>query len=346
MQIHLGNKIKQLRLQKGITQEILAKTLNVSCQTVSKWETETSMPDIQLLPEIAVYFGCSLDELFDLSEQAQFERIENMLLMQESLSAENFQQTKNFLLEKLHGKEKRKDPLRLLASLFNHKADEFRKAAEFYAKQALELDPECKENHSNLLRAQEGTHSDWDLDNHSQRIAYYQQFVRKNPSYLRGYLYLLDELIRDHRLKEAAEICDTLGRLDNSCRIPFYRGKILWQNGNHREADSIWLKMLEDHSNDWLAFANMADAMAYSCRYDKAIYYYQKAQQLQPSPKYTDAQITAAHIYEIQGDYAKAIQSLKEQLKILKNEWNITEGVGIERIHEEIARLSQAALRH
>lgn len=144
MQIHLGNKIKQLRLQKGITQEILAKTLNVSCQTISKWETETSMPDIQLLPEIAVYFGCSLDELFDLSEQAQFERIENMLLMQESLSAEDFQQTKTFLLEKLHGKEKRKDPLRLLASLFNHKADEFRKTAEFYAKQALELDPECK----------------------------------------------------------------------------------------------------------------------------------------------------------------------------------------------------------
>lgn len=55
------------------------------------------MPDIQLLPEIAVYFGCSIDDLFDLSEQAQFDRIENMLEMQETLTAEEFQQCEIFL---------------------------------------------------------------------------------------------------------------------------------------------------------------------------------------------------------------------------------------------------------
>ena len=54
------------------------------------------MPDIQLLPEIAVYFGCSIDDLFDLSEQAQFDRIENMLEMQETLTAEEFQQCETF----------------------------------------------------------------------------------------------------------------------------------------------------------------------------------------------------------------------------------------------------------
>ena len=70
MRAELGNKIKQLRLQKGVTQETLAKTLHISCQTVSKWENGTSMPDILLLPEIAVYFGCTIDDLFDLSEQA------------------------------------------------------------------------------------------------------------------------------------------------------------------------------------------------------------------------------------------------------------------------------------
>lgn len=61
--------------------------------------------------------------------------------------------------------------------------------------------------------------------------------------------------------------------------------------------------MLLDHSDDWLSYANMADAMAYACRYDEAIAYYKKAFELQPSPKFVDAQITAAHIYEIQGNY-------------------------------------------
>ena len=92
MKLELGKKIKQLRLQKGVTQDSLAKALNVSYQTVSKWENEASMPDILLLPEIAVYFGCTIDDLFDLTEQAQFERIEHMLEMQEALSAEEFRQ--------------------------------------------------------------------------------------------------------------------------------------------------------------------------------------------------------------------------------------------------------------
>ena len=157
MNIELGSKIKQLRLQKGITQETLAKTLNVSYQTISKWENNISMPDIQLLPEIAVYFGCTIDDLFDLSVQAQFERIENMLDMQEKLSSDEFTQAEHFLKDKLSKDAFKNDAFRLLAELYNHKADELRKAAELYAKEALELEPELKQNHNNLQRAQEGT---------------------------------------------------------------------------------------------------------------------------------------------------------------------------------------------
>lgn len=343
MKLELGNKIKQLRLQKGITQDTLAKALHVSYQTVSKWENDISMPDIQLLPEIAVYFGCRIDDLFDVSEQAQFERIENMLEMQEGLTGEEFKQAEMFLKGHLSEKGQKSDALRLLSSLYNHKADELRKTAEFYAKEALELAPEVKENHVNLRRAQEGTIPDWDFANHSRRIAYYQQFVRNHPAYRGGYLWLLDELIADNRLEEAASVCDALGQRDNSCRVPFYRGKILWESGDHQKAEAVWLQMLEDYSGDWLAFANMADAMAYACRYDEAIRYYQKAQELQPSPKYTDAQVTAAHIYEIQGKYAEAIDSLNQQLEILKKEWNLTEGCDVDHIHSEIDRLRRMA---
>lgn len=43
MNVELGNKIKQLRLQKGITQDTLAKALHISYQTVSKWENGVSL---------------------------------------------------------------------------------------------------------------------------------------------------------------------------------------------------------------------------------------------------------------------------------------------------------------
>lgn len=60
----LGNKIAELRKERGLTQEALAKELGVSNQAVSKWEANQSCPDIQLLPQIADLFGITLDSLF------------------------------------------------------------------------------------------------------------------------------------------------------------------------------------------------------------------------------------------------------------------------------------------
>lgn len=61
----LGNKIVTYRKKLGITQEGLAKKLDVTNQAVSKWESDQCCPDIVLLPKIADIFGISLDELFD-----------------------------------------------------------------------------------------------------------------------------------------------------------------------------------------------------------------------------------------------------------------------------------------
>lgn len=65
MTVNLGDKIRQLRKEKGISQEVLAQYLGVSFQAVSKWETGTTLPDVTLIPAIASFFGVSTDELFD-----------------------------------------------------------------------------------------------------------------------------------------------------------------------------------------------------------------------------------------------------------------------------------------
>lgn len=60
----IGNKIKELRHQKRLTQNQVAMELGVSCQAVSKWENNLSCPDIMLLPSIAKLFDISIDKLF------------------------------------------------------------------------------------------------------------------------------------------------------------------------------------------------------------------------------------------------------------------------------------------
>ena len=64
-------KIAELRKDKGIGQQELAEVLGVSFQSVSKWETGISMPDITLLPSIAEYFNVSVDELLGLKPLRQ-----------------------------------------------------------------------------------------------------------------------------------------------------------------------------------------------------------------------------------------------------------------------------------
>ena len=61
--MEFNNKLYQLRKQKGLSQEELANRLNVSRQTVSKWEVGDSTPDMEKLVAISDLFEISLDEL-------------------------------------------------------------------------------------------------------------------------------------------------------------------------------------------------------------------------------------------------------------------------------------------
>ena len=77
-QIKVGSFLKDLRREKGITQEQLAEELGVSGRTISRWETGNNMPDIGLLVEIAEYFDVSIPEIIkgerkseDMKEEAK-----------------------------------------------------------------------------------------------------------------------------------------------------------------------------------------------------------------------------------------------------------------------------------
>lgn len=61
----IGSFLKELRKEKGITQEELAEILTISGRTVSRWETGSNMPDISLLLEIAEFYDVSIPEIIN-----------------------------------------------------------------------------------------------------------------------------------------------------------------------------------------------------------------------------------------------------------------------------------------
>ena len=71
----MGKIIKRLRKEKYLSQEELAEQLNVSPQAVSKWETDTSLPDISQVVPLAHFFGVSTDILFGVQGEDYSEEI-------------------------------------------------------------------------------------------------------------------------------------------------------------------------------------------------------------------------------------------------------------------------------
>ncbi|HAN20498.1 MAG: hypothetical protein A2Y15_04280 [Clostridiales bacterium GWF2_36_10] len=68
MEINIGKNLRKLRFQRDLTQEQLAEILSVSAQAISRWENNSTYPDITMLPFIANYFDVSVDELIGMEE--------------------------------------------------------------------------------------------------------------------------------------------------------------------------------------------------------------------------------------------------------------------------------------
>ncbi len=69
MEMSLGKKLAALRHEHGFTQDTVAERLGVSPQAVSKWENDSSCPDVMLLPQIAKLYGTSIDTLLDNKQE-------------------------------------------------------------------------------------------------------------------------------------------------------------------------------------------------------------------------------------------------------------------------------------
>lgn len=79
----IGAFLKQLRRDKGITQEQLAEILGVSGRTVSRWETGTNLPDLSILVQISEYYDVEIKEI--LNGERKSENMDSESKLKETL---------------------------------------------------------------------------------------------------------------------------------------------------------------------------------------------------------------------------------------------------------------------
>lgn len=73
-------RLKELRLNKNLTQQQLGKLMSVSGQTILNWENDITYPSVKKLIELASFFDVSIDYLLDFKEKdTNFDKIINIL---------------------------------------------------------------------------------------------------------------------------------------------------------------------------------------------------------------------------------------------------------------------------
>ena len=324
----IGNKIKQLRHKSGLTQEQLASRLGVSAQSVSKWETDVTMPDITLLPIIAGEFGVSIDELFDLTVEQKLYRIEKRMDTEYELSEDVFKEYEEFLLIQLSENSDRVKILSLLAHLYHHRMESDARKVSKYAREAIILKPEVKDCQW-LLQMAEGERSwDWDADNSASLIDFYKEVIKNDkiePKTPLPYYYLLDDLIADRRTDEAREYLEILKTIP-ACReflIPVYEANIALAEFDEDKADEIMACALKKFEKDGSFVFESAQYHARKGDFEAAIELFERGWVLEENnkPRYTDALCSIALIYQILGDKENAIATYDRILACLRDEW-------------------------
>lgn len=123
MNIKICNNIYKYRKENGVTQAELAEYLGVSPQAISKWEQEVSVPDIYLIPKIALFFNISIDTLFGTSDIDTAE----LLVSKYSIlrNDKNYKDAKAVIDSLLETNSENPDVLALLCRLEYQRSHEF-----------------------------------------------------------------------------------------------------------------------------------------------------------------------------------------------------------------------------
>ena len=324
----LGKKIKQLRLKAGLTQEQLAEKLGIGAQSVSKWENAVAMPDITTLPLLAETFGVSIDDLFDLTTEQRLNRIENRMFAEEELPSDISREFERFLQAELNDGKYQKRATELLAYFYWHRMNAEARKASRYAREAITRTPGEKCCQWILDETDHHAIWDWNVANHTKAVNFYRELVEANPDIALPYMYLLDNLIADHRADEAERWLGLYCKLEKAHPVmkEVYRAYIALARFDEPTADGIMEALLARQPENNVVLFETAQYYAAKADYQKAISMYERAFAADPRrPRFQDALMGISDIYEIMGDYANAAKTCDRIIDLLEHEWGLTE---------------------
>ena len=337
----IGEKIRVLRRDKNMSQSELAKVLGVTNQAISKWEKDISNPDISLLPDLAACFGVAIDDLFEYSKKKQYEKIENTIDQANEISTTQFVNMENFLMEEIQKNPENYRPINLIANLYEAWAYFMERKSFVYAKRAIELQPNSKQDMTIVAHALHSKLYDWDVCNHKESIDYWKSIIKAESKNIRAYLYLLDDLMDAGRLCEAKEVLEEARTVSEDTLYEAYEIQIEECEHGFDAVIDKYRALAKKYPKDWRILFNVANQFSHYEHYEEAITYWLKGHDAMEKPRYTDFYESTAQCYLRLGDTESAIKYYKKKKQLLKTEWGVKYGRELDEIDKTIEELSK-----
>ena len=337
----IGEQIRNLRRDKNMSQNELADILGVTNQAISKWEKDISNPDISLLPDLAACFGVAIDDLFEYSKEKQYEKIENTIDLANEISTAQFVNMETFLMEEIQKNPEKYRPINLIANLYEAWADVMERKSFVYAKRAIELQPNSKQDMTIVAHVLHSKLYDWDVCNHKQSIDYWKSIIKAEPKNVRAYLYLLDDLMDAGRLREAKEVLEEARTVNEDTLYEAYEIQIEECEYGFEAVIDKYRALAKKYPKDWRILFNVANQFSHYEHYEEAITYWLKGHEVMEKPRYTDFFESTAQCYLRLGDTESAIKYYKKKKQLLKTEWGVKYGRELDEIDKTIEELSK-----
>lgn len=333
MELKLGAEIKKLRTRKGLTQEELAGKIGVSFQAVSKWETNTTTPDIALLPTLALFFGVSIDTLFSMDRDDYIARIYSMIRDEASISSDDFVWAERYLKGILSDEADNNEVRLLLIELYEHRENRDSLSEGRLCEAGILIDPTNVTLNEKLLRIREKRHEN------DRLIEFYEPLIQKNPKNYVITENLIKVYIKGRYFDKAKQLISTAKAFESRAAYDLYSGDIALALGKESEAKVIWENIAKKYNKDeWVLFET-GERFNKTGDYDTAINLYEKSYTVSPAPKAMDSLYSRAFLFTKLGRINEAIEMWETIIKSLSEDYHIKEGETVDWPKRELEKL-------
>ncbi len=266
-----SKNLKRFRVAKNMTQEQAAESLGVSPQTISRWECNTTLPDVTILPKIAAMYGTTIDDLYKENSVAYDNYAQRLgSVFEASLKPEDFLRADMEYRKLLKSEDYTAEDLRLYGILYQEMIYVCIKKAEELFDRVIQKGPtEDPETYWRTRRQK--AYFRWKIGRNQESIDELLPMVEAGSNDLEEWICLI-------QVYTFSEEYDTA-----------------WK----------WIKKAEAKFPESAALhIYTGDLLRSIKRYDEAFFHWKRA--LEMEPQWCDAAYSMASCYEEIGDYANA----------------------------------------